>query len=281
MRTLVSAIAIVVSLLSSYANADLNYVDNGHFADFLWSANTNNAPLKKVGGPVGDVHGSGSYSFGPKMLKNPPLTFLPYGNISNTVSNNGQELKLTQSVSESVVSLFPSGKNRELDAAQLTYYSFTVSQTQMYKVTFEFEGLFNSIASPFSFPFGPSYSYTNAGGLIALFDQAAGPGGLIADFSFSGNELGKNVDPSDYGHPMNTSLTQYVMLEAGKTYEVDALSYLYLGGDGFMAASSSLNSSFTISAVPEPSSVCLFTITMACAGLRAYRKRRLAVEARV
>lgn len=274
MRIILSCIAIVVGSFASLANADLNHVDDGHFADFLWSANTNNAPLKKVGGPIGNVPGSGSYSFGPNSLKNPPATYSPFGRISTSASNDGQTLKLNQSISAAALSIFPSGKNRELDVAQLSHYTFTVSQTEMYKVTFEYSGLFDSLAAHSSFPFGPSYSYTGAAGFFSLYDQSFGPSTALANFGFTGGAGSFDVDPSDYGQPIATSLTEYVLLEAGKTYEMDSLSFLYLGGDGFMAASSSLASSVTISAVPEPGSICLFTCTLACAGLRAYRKRQ-------
>lgn len=269
---------VAFASLASLAQADINKLYNGHGGDFLWSSNTLLTPQTKVGGPTTDSPGSGTHYFEYNLVSDKPLGVKPVGTITNSAINSGNSLTLTQTVDQSVTSAFYLAQNRQLDVGQYTYYGFTVSQTQLYKVSFEFSGLFTSQATPTGSPFTYSYSYTGTDGNIFLYEQTQGPQNAMLKFSYSSGETGlinnQVIAPSQYGQPLERELTKYVLLEAGKVYQIDTFNYNYLGSDGIVTANSTMSSIVSISAVPEPTSLVLLGSCLSMAGVNALRKRR-------
>jgi hypothetical protein len=275
--------------LSKFAQADITHVYAGYGGDILYTHDIANYPLFEVSGTPGALPiGSGSfyvYDDG-NQLTFPP-NFYPPGVVLNPSykSSGGIDAASTNfKISQEVLSRITIMNvnylwNAQLDVSHYNYYAFSVTQTQMYNLTFQFEGQFDAAGARTGDPNQPpSYAYSGTDALIELYDTELGPQNNIARYTFSGGETGvfgnHVIVPSEYNTPIVNTWNQSVLLEAGKIYQVNLSSYTYGGGSGFMYADTKMKTTFNVTAVPEPGSLTLAASALSIAGIRVYRKRR-------
>lgn len=280
MRSVIVVVVAALVFIASDARADINQVYNGHSTAFAWSSDTTvSVPVKIAGSPLDDTPGSGSYAL-PIELQ---YSLGPYSQVAGVASNStsqfGGALQLSQISDESFSSSGFTFKNKQFDVYQATYYGFTVSATGLYELKFEVGAAFSQYRFPVS-----GYIYAGTDSFYNIWDVGSGsPQNSVARYSLSAGDAGTNANypfnPLLVRESVTADSTKYVMLQAGKLYQTDVIGYSYIGGDGRYNGNVTMFNRLIVSAVPEPASLTLLGSALSVAGIGAYRRHRKSLSA--
>lgn len=272
MRVVFSVIVVAITCLTANVKADVKLVYDGHGVDFRWSNDTNIAAPTRISGPSNDMPGTGSHSTVQDLAQDGAHV---EGSLITSTSMIGQSLRLEQNVSELLTSSTLTSANKQFEIAQYTYSGFTVTETNIYRLDFVAAGDFLQMDYPH---FPSSYNYAGTDSVFNVYDFTTGTEVPVTKFSLSDGATGANTNyvfkAQFTTDSTERTMTQFILLEAGKLYRADTYSYTYIGGDGSFTGRANASNSLTISAVPEPTSLILLGSSLSLAGVRALRKRR-------